>query len=176
MSLYNLVCGNNPLYGAFARIIETVEPLPPVPRFRDMGTIEEDGKPIIMLWTRTGGGNRSSYAKENAALERHPLHLGNYDEPIDSTFAAFRFRCPEEFEDQLLRVHRIFCKHPKGMAMADKFEAAMAVMKGAESGGFNEEEAQEFGEAMANLADILPKEPSSLERQLQPDKCAEQPE
>src|SRR5829696_977857 len=72
MSLFNWVAGNNPMFGVLARIIETVAPLPPVPRFRDMYTDDHDGKLVIVLYTRTGGGNRAAHGSVNEAILRYP--------------------------------------------------------------------------------------------------------
>jgi len=127
--MYNVVCGNNPLFGLFARILETEAPLPPVPRWRDLYTDLQDGQPVIVIYTRTGGDNGSAYIAENLALTEHPLFLSTEDDNFDSTFALFTYRCPERFCVQLRTLHDAFSKFYKGWPSWRKFQYQLAHLK-----------------------------------------------
>ncbi len=130
MSLYNMLCGNNPLFGILARILCKDEPLPYVPRFRDMYTRMEGEQVQIVIFTRTGGGNRESHESENDLLARHPLYVCDFDDDYDSTFAHFVFRVPDEFQEALSRWHEAFHEFPKCQAPMEKFRRAMGAIEG----------------------------------------------
>jgi len=154
-----MVCGNNPLFGLYARIIETAEKLPPIPRFRDMYTREHGGTVQIVLYTRTGGGNRPEYHGENEAITRHALYVENFDDDFDTTFAHWVFTCPPAFENRMLAMHKIFSKHPKGMTPRQKFKLAMGEAEAPEFDSRAVDAVQELG---ALMMDQLPA-PSTLE-------------
>lgn len=70
------------------------------PRFRDcfVGDSEHpehDGK--IIVYTRTGGGNRESYAEENEAIRQMDGFIEDYDDSFDYTFANWVFDVPERW-------------------------------------------------------------------------------
>lgn len=105
MSLYNMLFGHNPLAGvALAALNLTPDN---IPRFRDAYyDAEED---LLVVYTRTGGGNReyydapgSYYGEDktgpfNSDLEAHPAYLRDEDDDFDSTYAYFYFNVPESF-------------------------------------------------------------------------------
>jgi hypothetical protein len=120
MSLYNMLFGQAPLAPALLKIldIETCD----IPRYRDC-CLGNDGKSII-IYTRTGGGNRDYYASEeecrsnypeyftedndsppsgpwNSDLQAHPMYASDYDDDFDHTYAYFEFKVPEEWADEL---------------------------------------------------------------------------
>jgi hypothetical protein len=68
-----------------------------VPRFRD-AWIEPDG-PKLVVYTRTGGGNREEYETENAAMGEVAWFLGDHDDDFDSTYAYFEYAVPEDFAE-----------------------------------------------------------------------------
>ena len=68
-----------------------------IPRFRDCYLNGED----IVIHTRTGGGNREDYEKENAKLQAHPNYLRDEDDDFDCTYANFYFSFPKEYAEDL---------------------------------------------------------------------------
>jgi hypothetical protein len=98
MSLYNMVCGSNPVAG---RLLAAINLDPnTVPRFRDVWI--NDDMTEITVHTRTGGGNREDYEEENGEMVSHPLYLRDCDDNFDSTYADFTFRVTEEEKAKLL--------------------------------------------------------------------------
>lgn len=71
-----------------------------IPRPRGCGI--EDG--MIIVHTRTGGGNRESYEEENDKLTENEYYLRDEDDDFDSTYANWYFRVPEEFQSELLKL------------------------------------------------------------------------
>lgn len=68
----------------------------PTGRFRDIFYQHEEGEePKIILYTRNGGGNRDHYQYVFELLENHPLHICDYDDDFDSTYAYIEFEAPE---------------------------------------------------------------------------------
>jgi hypothetical protein len=68
-----------------------------VPRFRDC-FLNKDGTEII-VYTRTGGGNREEYAEQNAEMTRRAGYLRDEDDSYDSTYAIFYFAVPVAYVD-----------------------------------------------------------------------------
>lgn len=105
MSLYNMLFGTSPLAG----ITLTALNLTPdnIPRFRD--AYYDADKNCLVIYTRTGGGNREYYDEPglyygeektgpfNSDLVAHPEYIEDYDDDFDSTYAYFRFFIPEAF-------------------------------------------------------------------------------
>ncbi|XWV25123.1 hypothetical protein QJ856_gp0653 [Tupanvirus deep ocean] len=90
MSLYNALFGKN-------KVAELLLPcvgvdLCSIPRYRDCSA-SDDNTQIIIL-TRTGGGNRDSYADENDALASNENYDHDCDADFDSTYAEFYFNIP----------------------------------------------------------------------------------
>ena len=171
MSLYNMTCGNNPLFGLFVRMLDSVRPLPVVPRFRDLYLREEDGKPQIVIYTRTGGGNREDYETENEAMTLHPCFVCDFDDDFDSTYAHWVYRVPEKFSERALKLHRLICVYPRFSTPRDKFQRALdSIGKGPSASAPEvpaptEEMAGEMAALLKSLMAGL-EEPSSLERSL----------
>lgn len=90
MSLYNMMHGYDPMAAPCLAALR-LNPAH-IGRFRDAYL---DGDHIVIL-TRTGGGNREYFQKENAELAKHPLYESDADDEFDSTFALFRFRFPDD--------------------------------------------------------------------------------
>lgn len=112
MSLYNAIHGTNPLAGVLLKMLN-IGP-EDVPRFRDCYF---DGEHIV-LYTRTGGGNRDFYENEESCRENHPEYFETENEPsgpwnddlrkidgfvrdedddYDSTYVNFYFTVPKQF-------------------------------------------------------------------------------
>lgn len=96
MSLYNNLFRVNPFAGFLLTEVLKLT-LDDVPRFRDC--FVHDG--CIVLHTRSGGGNREAYKKENDALTERPHYLRNSDDDFDSTYANFYFQFPAEHQEIL---------------------------------------------------------------------------
>ena len=92
-----------------------------VPRYRDCYLDAEQKR--LVIYTRTGGGNRDSCEDEETCRENYPEYfqgnnpktgpwnsdlraLPNYiydkDEEFDSTYANFYFSFPQEYENELV--------------------------------------------------------------------------
>lgn len=92
MSLYNALFGRNPA-SEFLLALVGVD-LGAVPRFRD-ASLSEDRKRVV-IYTRTGGGNREYYEAENEAMTENPNFISDYDDDFDSTYAYWEFGIPEK--------------------------------------------------------------------------------
>lgn len=97
MSLYNMVNGCNPIAPILIEAIGI--DYASIPRFRD-AWLSKDFECITLL-TRTGGGNRPDYQKENAALCDNPLFISDEDDDFDCTFAKFHYHTSEGLKKEL---------------------------------------------------------------------------
>lgn len=105
MSLYNMINGVNPC--TFFVLPVLGKHPDTYPRFRncfvgDPERPETTGK--IIVYTRTGGGNRESYAEENKAIQEMPGFLFDYDDDFDSTFANWVFDVPEQWRKDVAHI------------------------------------------------------------------------
>jgi hypothetical protein len=112
--LYNMVFGRNSFAEAFLHMLGTGESK--VPRFRDCW-LNKEGTEIV-IYTRTGGGNRDYYESEANARKNYPKDFEEDEQPagpwnedlrqlpgfirdVDSTFdgsyAEFYFKVPEQY-------------------------------------------------------------------------------
>jgi hypothetical protein len=62
-------------------------------RYRDTIVIEDFS--IVMVTTRTGGGNRLDYKENIRDIRDHSLYIDDCDHPSDDTYAQWYFRIPE---------------------------------------------------------------------------------
>lgn len=114
-----MLFGQTPLAPALLKILD-IE-LCDIPRYRD-AYLGEAGRSII-IYTRTGGGNRDYYDSEescrssypeyfenadeapagpwNCDLQAHPGYIQDYDDDFDPTYAYFEFKVPEEWAAEL---------------------------------------------------------------------------
>lgn len=98
MSMYNLACGPNTISTV---LLEMLGLLPTdIPRFRDC-YIDDS---CIVIYTRTGGGNREAYVTENASMQAHPLYIKDEDDAMDCTYANFFFSIPEEHKELIQKL------------------------------------------------------------------------
>lgn len=105
MSLYNALFGVNPLA---AVVVEAVGATGPIPRFRDAYFDAEEDR--LVIFTRTGGGNRDYYDEPNgydnedyegpfnSDLRALPNFISDEDDDFDSTYASFYFSVPEAYK------------------------------------------------------------------------------
>jgi hypothetical protein len=95
--LYNMMFGVNRLAGPLLAALNISHRN--VPRFRDC-FLHVDG--TIVIYTRTGGGNRAEYEKENQMMRGHSNYLSDEDDALDSTYALFHFSAPtQEIKDAI---------------------------------------------------------------------------
>ena len=130
MSLYNALFGRNESAPFLLDILDLIDPRGednykyPIPRFRDIYVSISDKGPIIILYTRQGGGNRECWCDEqedyekrtdermpgvkhhpscntlsNYLLTQHPLYIRDYDDDFDSTYAYFEFSPPPNLKE-----------------------------------------------------------------------------
>jgi hypothetical protein len=105
MSLYNTLFGMNPASNVLLKMAGLT--MDEIPRFRDVSVDAGD----IVVYTRTGGGNRECYAEDgdcsecyhtaNSALAAKPNYLNDTDDDFDSTYAYFRFAPLDEYKELL---------------------------------------------------------------------------
>lgn len=140
MSLYNMVHGTNPLAGVLMRMLDTTPDK--VPRFRDCYF---DGEHIV-VYTRTGGGNREYYESLESCKENYPEYFGTADEPsgpwnedlralsgfvrdedddYDCTYASFYFTVPEQFNHLLEKLKSMAQKETQ----SERWEASIERIK-----------------------------------------------
>lgn len=124
MSLYNMVHGINPFAGMLMQMLGG----PDVPRFRDCYL---DDKGRIVIYTRTGGGNRDFYESEENCRDHYPDYfeedepptgpwncdlrkidgfLYDEDDDYDSTYALFYFKVPADFAEMVKTLEAIGAK------------------------------------------------------------------
>lgn len=73
-----------------------------VGRFRDCWVEQEpDGRLIIAIYTRNGGGNRPDYEDVSQHLAAHPQYLDDEDDDFDVTYRTYRFLMPTECPEHL---------------------------------------------------------------------------
>lgn len=116
MGLYNTLFGVNPMSSVLLACLGLKRE--DVPRFRD--AYVSDGK--IVIYTRTGGGNREYYeslesCKANCPesftgeddpsgpwnddLRANPHFVSDEDDDFDSTYAYFHFKFPDDYRAEL---------------------------------------------------------------------------
>lgn len=98
MSLYNMINGVNQATFFFLPMLGKHPD--EYPRFRDCFLVDDKHpKPTnILVLTRTGGGNRESYAEENEALCAMATYVEDYDDDFDSTYATWVFSVPDKWQ------------------------------------------------------------------------------
>ncbi len=85
MSMYNMMNGTTP---ATFFILPMLGKHPDeYPRFRDCFTADEEQgiENAIIVYTRTGGGNRESYEEEITEMQAMEGYQQDYDDTFDST-------------------------------------------------------------------------------------------
>jgi hypothetical protein len=98
MSLYNLLHGENVYANLLLAMLGMTKA--DVPRYRDCYWNGQE----ICIYTRTGGGNREAYEKENAVLCGKAGYLRDEDDDFDCTYATFFFCVPERFAE-IVAIH-----------------------------------------------------------------------
>lgn len=105
MSLYNMMNGMTP---ATFFILPMLGKHPDeYPRFRDCFLADEDHPEFddhIIIYTRTGGGNRGDYITENQEMRDIPEFIGDYDDEFDNTYANWVFKVPDKWKDDFGKI------------------------------------------------------------------------
>jgi len=100
MSLYRMIAGVNPASFFVAPMLGH-HPEETYPRFRDC-FIGLEAYPQydnhIVIYTRTGGGNRKDYEEGNEFMRSLPEFVTDFDDPHDSTYAYWIFKVPEKWQ------------------------------------------------------------------------------
>lgn len=136
MSLYNMLFKTEPTAAIALQMLDIAPAA--VPRIRDAYfTWADDAEtdPVIVIHTRTGGGNREHYDAPNdenldgpwnSDLRELDGYRSDRDCEHDSTYADFVFDVPATERDEVIR----FLKEVgKPLTAAQKFEAAMDALK-----------------------------------------------
>jgi len=116
-----------------------------VPRFRDAYFAWMDDKmsePIIVLLTRTGGGNRLYYENQvehdtyfpeqvytgpfNDDLRKLTGFISDCDDSFDKTYAYFKYEVPDEYTEKIKQILEI---HGEPMTLKEKFDIAVAAIE-----------------------------------------------
>lgn len=109
MSMYQMVFpdGNR---GARGGLLLAILGGPDPGRFRDcwVERSEETGEPVIVFYTRNGGGNRECYCEDGTCtgcvgerFAEHPLCFKAPDDEFDSTYRTYYFHLPETLPDEV---------------------------------------------------------------------------
>jgi hypothetical protein len=105
--LYNMLFGYNTACAFLLPMLTDEKPEKFFPRFRDCGLGSDRNS--IVVFTRTGGGNREAYAEENAKIASLPTYRCDYDDDFDCTYAYFVYDVPKEWRNdfELLKDSRL---------------------------------------------------------------------
>jgi hypothetical protein len=117
--LYNVLFGVNILAHRLLELLKLDHR--DIPRFRDCYL--QGGH--IVVYTRTGGGNREDYLTEVGVLTSHPLYVRDEDDSYDETYASYFFKYPEEWRETLEGLAANFEVLPS----KERWERAMAALK-----------------------------------------------
>lgn len=127
MSLYNMLFGVEPTADIALKMLG-VGPHD-VPRFRDAYFKWADNTqtdPVIVIHTRTGGGNREAYRSENDRLTALVGYRYDRDDNFDSTYADFFFSVPEAEREGVITFLKT---HGEPLTAQEKFKIAIEAMK-----------------------------------------------
>lgn len=102
MSLYNTLFGVHPAADALLSMLGIERHR--VPRFRDC-FLKGD---TIVIYTRTGGGNREFYARENDSLRIRKGYIADVDMAFDSTYALFSYAIPAHCRRECETIRDLF--------------------------------------------------------------------
>lgn len=90
MALYNIIFGKNESSAKLLGFLGKTEA--DFGRFRDVYL--EDGH--IVVYARTGGGNRDDYADMYDEMSAHPWYSYDEDSDYDNTYARIYFKIPDD--------------------------------------------------------------------------------
>jgi hypothetical protein len=122
MSMYNLMHGTNPFAALLVRLVGFTSPVEQIPRLRDCYVDADDN---IVVFTRTGGGNRADYEEENRRLTLMPGYLRTEDWATDTTYAKWVYQPQERHRDMVRQLGDAGARSDP----TEKFEALMADLR-----------------------------------------------
>lgn len=102
MNFYNMLFGVDKIAGPLLGILGVSAA--DIPRFRDCFL---DGNKIV-IYTRTGGGNREAYVYENDTLRTIPGFLFDRDDEFDHTYASFYYEIPNDYKEKLSNYQKYY--------------------------------------------------------------------
>lgn len=116
MSLYNMLNGHNSNADKYQKWVDLDLNEWNVGRYRNtcllLGrenleyvTPEPTDELCVGIYTRNGGGNRENYQEVLDELKNHPLHVCDYDDDFDNTYATILFRIPEKHLEKARKVY-----------------------------------------------------------------------
>ena len=121
MSLYNLMNGVNQ---STFYILPMLEKHPDgYPRFRDCFLWDAENPEYddhIIIYTRTGGGNRDDYEVENEAMRQMEGFVTDYDDSFDCTYASWVFKVPDKWKPDFDKI-----KEGDLMNTSDEYKALL---------------------------------------------------
>ena len=121
MSLYNLMNGVNQ---STFYILPMLEKHPDAyPRFRDCFLWDAENPEYddhIIIYTRTGGGNRDDYEVENEAMRQMEGFVTDYDDSFDCTYASWVFKVPDKWKPDFDKI-----KEGDLMNTSDEYKALL---------------------------------------------------
>lgn len=144
--MYDIVHGDGKQrvrFGHYAEVLLNIM-LEDVGRFRDCWVEDVDGRLIVAIYTRNGGGNRPDYEAVSKHLATHPGYIEDADDEFDSTYRTYRFAVPTEFpphlaglkdwEENWPKVQELVRQvaHPGRVNMDERWKEALAKVENGE--------------------------------------------
>lgn len=141
--MYSMVFPDEHRISRYQTLLPMLQPINPG-RFRDAWVEVQDGKVVIALYTRNGGGNREHYTSEDVEaginctctgciatyhLPSHPDYLYDEDMEFDSTYATFYFKIPDSQPAWIVDALRDVAE-PEKVNMAERWQEAIANLGG----------------------------------------------
>ena len=126
--LYNVAMGWNQLAPVCLKMLnlEHTE----VGRFRDAHLRETDKEgAVIVVVTRTGGGNREAYEENNRRLQEHPEYLHDADDTYDNTYAEFVFKVPTQYAEDITALLKLHPEAAENRTLGQRFDEALERIK-----------------------------------------------
>ncbi len=136
MSFYNMLFGENQSSELLLKILGITEN--DIPRYRD---IYWNGKHIV-IYTRTGGGNREFYENEESKILNYGEEYGkdyngpynddlrkidgficDFNDDYDCTYASFLYEVPKKYLDIIKGI-------PESLSPAEKWKIAFEMLEG----------------------------------------------
>lgn len=127
MSLYNLLHKIHPIGPELLTHHLGLDPTK-VGRLRDCFPVAPPLGPVgeVHVLTRTGGGNRAEFEREDAYVRKSPYYVSDSDDEYDSTYALFKFRpAPQVVAD----LKELFEKQPElfiTLTFRERFDEALS--------------------------------------------------
>ena len=173
MSMYDLAMSDGKQHERFKLFAHTFLNMghDDVGRFRDCWVEEVDGRLIIAVYTRNGGGNRPDYEDVSQHLASHPQYIDDEDDAFDVTYRTYRFWMPTEcpphlkgvgegvnsweamsFDSEILPMIRLYA-HQGRRDMSAEWNKAIDAMKNGSVTPKQQAAADQLGAALRDALD-----------------------